>query len=679
MKIVTKEYFMTKTAEKSLGLPNDLIEKVFSVADKYHINKDLLVLCRKGYDIVKKDDFIPGERAVISYITTGRIDRDRDVVCPDGINLDDYSKTPVVVWAHNYTIPPIGKCQWIKKDKPLTGLLAKTEYAKHKLANTIYDLRKDGFALGHSIGIIPVVTVTKDDNNFNCELKQIINNNWIKEHDADKVKRIIKESILLEYSECTIPANPDALQIAVSKGLMSKDEYEDELKHIKEFESFINTKTIVQVDGLEQFEVNEENKEVKTEKDAINEENKIEVAKTNTPPTELIDSTKNITINVEQKIKDKKGNPSVNDIYRGINSKIKAMREQLDAMAKEKGISIKYENGEISSYMAIEDLYPVDYPNGHVVCGYAYSYTSPVKFYNYEYQYVVGSGECEIGKMSEVDISYVSKGICQGHIDKVNKNKELTTKFSDGTLQLEDLQNVPSLPLIFNSKILDKENNVIGLVTDKNDNLYQTRFDTTIFNGALYLEQKTKQAKEHFAKFVSIEPKSKEDWEVIQQKLGEFFLISAPGKEEILNFCTDNGLQHKDYIESDEVIIEKGVEETENEIRIRVQDPNLFDQDSFRYKTIKASKPRVKAVFGKKKGKTAMELQSYRFPREDGWIKAEAVKWVKEHNKKMFEYSEDEDSIDILKALTASIEQRNKELPVLIIETLAKFVGKAQI
>ena len=86
------------------------------------------------------------------------------------------------------------------------------------------------------------------------------------------------------------------------------------------------------------------------------------------------------------------------------------------------------------------------------------------------------------------------------------------------------------------------------------------------------------------------------------------------------------------------IILQKSVikklEETENEFRYRVKDPELFDPDSFRQKTIKEDKPRVHAIFGKlKDGDDTMVIQSLRFPKEDGWTIESCEQWAQEHMK----------------------------------------------
>jgi HK97 family phage prohead protease len=72
-------------------------------------------------------------------------------------------------------------------------------------------------------------------------------------------------------------------------------------------------------------------------------------------------------------------------------------------------------------------------------------------------------------------------------------------------------------------------------------------------------------------------------------------------------------------------------EETENEIRHRIRDPEDFEADSFRRITLQAKKPRVFAVIGKLKGEDTTTVQALRFPKDDDWTIASAKKWVADH------------------------------------------------
>lgn len=72
---------------------------------------------------------------------------------------------------------------------------------------------------------------------------------------------------------------------------------------------------------------------------------------------------------------------------------------------------------------------------------------------------------------------------------------------------------------------------------------------------------------------------------------------------------------------------------TENFIRIRVKEPSLFIDTSFKTIVIDSSKG-IKAVAGKLKSEPngGMVVQSYLFDKEK-WEKEDAIKWVEEHSK----------------------------------------------
>jgi HK97 family phage prohead protease len=74
-----------------------------------------------------------------------------------------------------------------------------------------------------------------------------------------------------------------------------------------------------------------------------------------------------------------------------------------------------------------------------------------------------------------------------------------------------------------------------------------------------------------------------------------------------------------------------GWDETTNEIRYRIQDPQDFEQASFRYTLIKKSSPKVYTVMGKPKDGGGMTVQALRFPKDEGWDLAKAKDWAANH------------------------------------------------
>ena len=73
-------------------------------------------------------------------------------------------------------------------------------------------------------------------------------------------------------------------------------------------------------------------------------------------------------------------------------------------------------------------------------------------------------------------------------------------------------------------------------------------------------------------------------------------------------------------------------EVTENTIRIRVRNPDDFEDDSFRTINIGASTQDIKATVGRLKGENTMTVQSYVFDKEK-WTVEDAQAWVDEHKK----------------------------------------------
>lgn len=177
-----------------------------TVAKEHNLDPEDVLLVRKGITPTQFE-LKEGERAVISYITTGAVDRDREIVEPSGAILTDYLKHPVVLFGHDYKKLPIGKNEWIKFDSK--GLIAKTVYATHDEAEKVYQYRKAGFPLAESIGFVPLEYEDLDEQASKA---------------AGGARRRYTKWMMLEYSDVAVPSNPEALQIAISKGLVPETE-----------------------------------------------------------------------------------------------------------------------------------------------------------------------------------------------------------------------------------------------------------------------------------------------------------------------------------------------------------------------------------------------------------------------------------------------------------------------
>lgn len=170
----------------------------------------------KAYSYRKKSltaeaQFEAGERASIDVITTDSVDKEREVILPDGLDLESFRRNPIVLYQHLEN-QPIGKSLWIKP--VANGIKSKTLYASRPadfqgdfLPDLVFALVQQQILKGRSIGFIPLVIDTPTPEQLQARP------DW---KDADL---IISKGEMFEYSVVSVPCNDEALQQAVSKGL----------------------------------------------------------------------------------------------------------------------------------------------------------------------------------------------------------------------------------------------------------------------------------------------------------------------------------------------------------------------------------------------------------------------------------------------------------------------------
>lgn len=145
-----------------------------------------------------------GERAVVARVSTNTVDRVREVVLPKGGDFKNYRKNPVVLFGHNSELP-IGKADWIRANND--EVIAKTLFAETDFAVDIFKLFQSKVLNAFSIGFMPTDGGPPEE-------KEILDNpSWA------KARWVIRKWELFEYSAVSVPANPEALAMAVSKGL----------------------------------------------------------------------------------------------------------------------------------------------------------------------------------------------------------------------------------------------------------------------------------------------------------------------------------------------------------------------------------------------------------------------------------------------------------------------------
>jgi hypothetical protein len=160
-----------------------------------------------------------GERADVSWISTESVDRTGEVVLAAGMDDSQFRDNPLVTLGHQYDLPPVGKSVWRQRTRDgrrgLAGIRAKTHYppappgwpeATSWVPDQVLGLVQAGLLQGKSIGFLPTKVHAPDR-------KEADRQGW-----GEGVHLVIDEWLLLEYACVSLPANQDALVLAVAKG-----------------------------------------------------------------------------------------------------------------------------------------------------------------------------------------------------------------------------------------------------------------------------------------------------------------------------------------------------------------------------------------------------------------------------------------------------------------------------
>lgn len=216
MNLITQQFDLNDCSEFTKKIANQ-------IGKEFDIDLSKTPYIRKG--LVPSDiKFEDNETASIDYITTKGVDRDADIVLPQGAILNHYETHPIVLYCHNYKLAngelPLGRSMWIKSDK--NGLISKTQYYTEDpdcMGAKVWRYRKAGFPMAKSIGFIPISYVMVEDLN-----EKMMKSFGLDENNIKGAERIFTKWAMTEYSDVPIPSNPEALQVAIAKGLDTKED-----------------------------------------------------------------------------------------------------------------------------------------------------------------------------------------------------------------------------------------------------------------------------------------------------------------------------------------------------------------------------------------------------------------------------------------------------------------------
>lgn len=141
--------------------------------------------------------FAPITRAEggVSFVASSATpDRYGDTIDQTGWDTSAYEKNPVLLWAHDYSTPPVGKVGALDKTGDLTARSIEfTPSDMHAFGAQVGDMVRAGFLSTVSVGFLPKAWEERRDES----------GNFIGYH--------FKQAELLEISVVPVPANPTAL------------------------------------------------------------------------------------------------------------------------------------------------------------------------------------------------------------------------------------------------------------------------------------------------------------------------------------------------------------------------------------------------------------------------------------------------------------------------------------
>jgi hypothetical protein len=140
-------------------------------------------------------------------ISTNSPDRANDTIQQDGWDFKDYMNNPVVLWAHNYDHPSIGKNLSMDVRRgpgDFQALDAETEFAPTAFARDIFSLYAGGYQRAFSVGFMP---------------KEF---EYIKDEEEHILGFDFQAHSMLEYSACPIGMNAEAVSHCLKRGLIRR-------------------------------------------------------------------------------------------------------------------------------------------------------------------------------------------------------------------------------------------------------------------------------------------------------------------------------------------------------------------------------------------------------------------------------------------------------------------------
>jgi hypothetical protein len=148
-------------------------------------------------------------------ITTDSLDRDSEVVIPQGLDATSFEKAGTIFWNHNYDVP---LAKNIKLTRGKNFIDATAEFA-HRPGDYVGEFFPDFARAMVSQGIVKGVSIGFMAKETRNPSKKDV------EEWGDELRRVISKSSLFEWSIAPVQSNPDALILeATAKGILTESD-----------------------------------------------------------------------------------------------------------------------------------------------------------------------------------------------------------------------------------------------------------------------------------------------------------------------------------------------------------------------------------------------------------------------------------------------------------------------
>lgn len=172
-------------------------------------------------------EYLPGyESRVLEYVITNEsTDRYGDIVRASGVSWENYMKNPVMLFAHDYPALPVGNTIKIWHEPSDNSVRAFGLFFDDRVdptgrSETVYRFAASGAMKGCSVGFMPVEAYRPKTAAERTTL-------GLGEYGVE-----FRKTDLLEFSPCSVPANPEALRKSFDqKSIKFIEEHKDEFSN----------------------------------------------------------------------------------------------------------------------------------------------------------------------------------------------------------------------------------------------------------------------------------------------------------------------------------------------------------------------------------------------------------------------------------------------------------------